>query len=238
MSHFTVLVAANSEEELEAKLQPYHEYECTGVKDQYVVFVGADMEEAEKEWSEEGSRYDSFDEFMEDWYGYQLVNGVWGHYTNPCKKWDWWTIGGRWSGTLLLKDGSTVDYALNKDIDWEGMKHKAKCNAQNRYQNWHRAKTLPERDRDRFMIKNEIRFLDNSEVEQLETLTEALYADIRASEPLTFAFVDQSGAWFEQAKMGWWGMTSDPCNEASPNFWSFVESLSPNQGLFVVDCHI
>lgn len=41
MSHFSVLVVTptGSQEELAAALQPFHEYECTGVRDQYVVEV-------------------------------------------------------------------------------------------------------------------------------------------------------------------------------------------------------
>jgi hypothetical protein len=41
MSHFPVLVVTKtgSQEELENALQPFHEYECTGVNDEYVIFV-------------------------------------------------------------------------------------------------------------------------------------------------------------------------------------------------------
>src|SRR5690606_6757529 len=37
---------------------------------------------------------------------------------NPQSKWDWYQIGGRWSGLLILLDGSTVDQARKGDIDW------------------------------------------------------------------------------------------------------------------------
>jgi len=202
MSHFTVLVAANSLEELEAKLQPYHEYECTGIKDQYVVFVEADMEEALKEWGEQEADYDSFDSFMNDWYGYEqlqhrtnykddagdritLNTHKWGRHTNPNKRWDWWVIGGRWPDILLCKDGSKGDFALNKHIDWAGMK-----------------------------------------------------AKVEASAPITFAFINQAGEWHERAEMGWFGTTTNHSDSAGQQFWDFVESLSPDQGLYVVDCHI
>jgi hypothetical protein len=36
MSHFTTLVIGD---DVESALAPYHEYECTGVNDQYVVDV-------------------------------------------------------------------------------------------------------------------------------------------------------------------------------------------------------
>jgi len=38
MSHFTVLVSAKDDEELEQKLLPFHEYECTGIE-QYLEFI-------------------------------------------------------------------------------------------------------------------------------------------------------------------------------------------------------
>ena len=36
MSHFSVMVIGGNVEE---QLQPYHEFECTGINDQYVVDV-------------------------------------------------------------------------------------------------------------------------------------------------------------------------------------------------------
>lgn len=48
MSHFSVLVIGPN---VEKQLQPYHEYECTGVKDQYVVAVD-ETEQYQKEYAE------------------------------------------------------------------------------------------------------------------------------------------------------------------------------------------
>ncbi|KVT86312.1 hypothetical protein WT25_11195 [Burkholderia territorii] len=61
--------------------------------------------------------------------------------TNPRKQWDWWVVGGRWSGFLQLKDGATgargrpglmgacaddgpgrADVARKGDIDFNGMR--------------------------------------------------------------------------------------------------------------------
>ena len=42
MSHFTVMVVTDdmpTNDVLEAALQPFHEYECTGILDEHVVFV-------------------------------------------------------------------------------------------------------------------------------------------------------------------------------------------------------
>jgi hypothetical protein len=48
MSHFTVMVIGDNPE---TQLQPYHEYECTGIKDEYVVNV--DKTPEVKEWLKE-----------------------------------------------------------------------------------------------------------------------------------------------------------------------------------------
>jgi hypothetical protein len=55
MSHFSVLVIRHPEQDLEALLQPFHEFECTGTDDQYVQDVDV-TDEARKEYE---SRFES-----------------------------------------------------------------------------------------------------------------------------------------------------------------------------------
>lgn len=183
MSHFTVLVHLTEEEvknniqECAAiKLQPYHEFECTGVKDQYVVKVdetdeklydyntetveavydedgallGSKYSEACKRfWQRSGYGYSSedkfelpegytlrktplneiytFEGFLRDWHGYSL-DGEYSsfeddrfyRFTNPNAKWDWWTVGGRWSGMFLDTNGQKQDIIQKKDWDLAG----------------------------------------------------------------------------------------------------------------------
>lgn len=38
---------------------------------------------------------------------------------NPDSKWDWYEIGGRWSGFLVLKNGSRSSEATVDEVDWE-----------------------------------------------------------------------------------------------------------------------
>lgn len=98
MSHFTVLVPAKDKDELEARLLPYHEYECTGIE-QYIEFVPEDMDELQKDFTEHGKGRD-FETFVEDWSGAEKnEQGIYGRWTNPNKKWDWWEVGGRWNAS-------------------------------------------------------------------------------------------------------------------------------------------
>lgn len=116
MSHFIVMVVSETDErsELEKILQPWHQYECTGTKDQYVEFVPPHEsdEELENTFQEvKGEyKYENRIQYMEDYYGYeQNKKGDWGRWTNPNAKWDWWSVGGRWTGSLKLKETILIE---------------------------------------------------------------------------------------------------------------------------------
>lgn len=170
----------------EAKLQPYHEYECTGVDDEYVIdvdkteeveewlqeeaWVGHKKEGGELDygWSEEKfhspekmKRIDaikhvgkSVGQEVKEWFGYEKKEGKWIDHTNPNAKWDWFQIGGRWAGTLKLKEGAEgtqgtlswmhrmqgetypegrADQAYKGDIDFGGMRAEAIAKAEEKW---------------------------------------------------------------------------------------------------------
>lgn len=144
MSHFTVMVIGD---DYEKQLAPFHEYECTGVDDEYVIDVNRteEVEEWLKEqiWvgvaKESGVRdyhlseeqaekylddwtvmsrikwFDSTDQDLyqeiDDWFGYKKdeETGQYFQHTNPNAKWDWYQIGGRWSGFFKVKDDALAE---------------------------------------------------------------------------------------------------------------------------------
>jgi hypothetical protein len=154
MSHFAVLVITDeipTEDVIEYAMQPFHEYECTGVEDEYV--IRKDMtEEALGDFESEKERYPNIDAFLSDYYGidaddpYLVTKNEAGEVThvyrktNPNAQWDWWQVGGRWSGLLRAKPGATgkntkggpgfmgsqvnasgLDSVRVGDIDWDLM---------------------------------------------------------------------------------------------------------------------
>lgn len=233
MSHYSVLVVG---EDPEAQLAPYHEFECTGVADQYVIEIDKteearadyeastqtrlkrlsdgtlhDMFDKEGNWKPEFSKPEKKDplfgwspgrrekfvppgyeevevptrdvETFAEWvpeyyganvcrlpdspnfeeehkYGYTLLSPE-GEVvkvvkrTNPNKKWDWYQLGGRWTGFLKLRpdasgalgepgvggrrvggrrvDLGTADQCLKRDVDVEGMRDEARRKALVRY---------------------------------------------------------------------------------------------------------
>lgn len=183
MSHFTILVIGP---DVEKQLQPYHEYECTGIEDEYVVDVNKNENvqqyldgeifyglkpTGELDWHyrqetaeenglidiKKGTRLEYFqtngtspeeiDEDIIDYHGYTKVGDDWIRRTNPNSQWDWWVIGGRWSGFFKLKEGKegsvgkqslmmpsnvkkdTVDIARKGDIDFDYTRNEAELKA-------------------------------------------------------------------------------------------------------------
>ena len=249
MSHFSVLVIGWNVEE---QLQPYHEFECTGTDDEYVVEVdrttdaretyeryttkklvapdgtrhdpwedrfyrdatpkelgligpiagtgsGHGMSWISKDWGDGEYRtrirfvpngweevelptreVETFEEFAADYYGVPIVwvgtqdiaGGVETKYgrvevnadgtvrvidrTNPNKKWDWWMIGGRWTGFFKVKPGRPralgepglmterpepeyADQLRKRDVDVLGMRREAGKKANETYNRFERA---------------------------------------------------------------------------------------------------
>ena len=217
MSHFTVLVIGNDPE---AQLQPFHEFECTGVSDQYVQNVNVTDEAravyekkttqlirladgrvasrwaaefytkkaAEKwqndefelpagavEFSQPTRDTEPFSTWAASQYGCQMITQFetpdleneqkygWVRVdatgnvtevidrTNPNKRWDWYRLGGRWTGYFPLKRGARglcgkaglmtdparagyVDQARKDAIDWERLRDEKGEKARAEYQ--------------------------------------------------------------------------------------------------------
>src|SRR5690554_2079089 len=52
--------------------------------------------------------YSTFEEFCKEWHGIEPnEQGRFGYLSNPNAKWDWYVIGGRWSGYFKALPGAT-----------------------------------------------------------------------------------------------------------------------------------
>lgn len=151
MSHFAVMVIGENPEE---QLAPYDE---NIEVPQYCA-----EEISEEEINEIRGYYDTnsrghctFDVFAWEEYHYMRdENGVWHYYSryNPKSKWDWYLLGGRWSGCFIkLKPKSIgikghshgyfevrderagIDAAYKKDIDFDAIFDSAEKEARKTY---------------------------------------------------------------------------------------------------------
>lgn len=145
MSHFTVMVIGDDPE---GQLEKFDENISV---DEYEEGIVSDENKQEMldYYAQKGCMFSSFDtcykQFGKEWDGGRCrkdENGIWRAYStyNPDSKWDWYVLGGRWSGDyIILKPGATsgiygssgcddnepgIDAALKRDIDFDAIRKK------------------------------------------------------------------------------------------------------------------
>lgn len=145
MSHYSAMVVGDPEYEL----APFHEFECTGLNDEFVQEVDKTTEVLERVKAGESlnealgwfgledktiRNESAIDLASAHKYGFalideksQLVRAV--DRTNPKAKWDSWRPGGRFSDKLLLHDGSATDSAIKAMVDWSEIRRRAEISA-------------------------------------------------------------------------------------------------------------
>lgn len=115
MSHFAVLVKIPVEYQdnvlatIQDLLSPYSENDVA-----YEEFVPKDIEK-------DYEKYKKGKESLEEWAernGYHKQGDSFGYMSNPNAKWDWFEVGGRWAGMLVLKKGLGVPSDGRGDKSW------------------------------------------------------------------------------------------------------------------------
>lgn len=264
MSHFSVLVVGDN---VEKQLQPYHQYECTGIDDEYVVWVDI-TDEAKKEHAAD-SEGRTFEQFLEYYYGFhrndafkKLEDGKFYSKTNPNYKWDCWKIGGRWHGWL-----GRIDQGVKADFDFEAKRESAMYEAFAKYREicppvelqpavpaWAevQANKPEENQTEYFDEQRSIRDNDpwikavrqatgNPFIDEDSfrcTIEE--YGQKAYDSAISPWAIVKDGEWIEKGEMGWFGMSS---NETDQSVWNkkvaeLLDELPPMTKLTVVDCHI
>lgn len=277
MSHFTVLVTNTQDNDIDSQLERFYEQGEEGdyFMEKEVYITAEDMkkkaEEVIKEYEEmhkkspEGNWGKSLKEARENyeageygevctsWHGGMIDEDSSLYFvSNPDAKWDWYSIGGRWTGFFKLKEGATGEfhgqsYYLNdkereadeklraegrvadvckvKDIDWDAMDKAEKERRGKFYDEYHSAEKKP-------FIWSE------KEVKEIKELSREEYINLPISHA-TFAVL-HNDVWYERGSMGWWGIVSDEMDtdKWDTEFRKLIESLDPETEVTVVDCHI
>lgn len=194
-------------------------------------------------------RYKNFQEFEKAWNGnrFNEEHQGYGYWHNPNAKWDWYSMGGRWTGYFKPKKGSKsgvlgnrgafgtppddpsyVDQIRFDEIDFEGMAVDELAKAK-KYWKEYKAKLKAGDKSAGFLYGIE------------KGMTRKAYIEKRTANGgwQPFAFIDKDGEWHEVGSMGWFGMVSDEDREGhEDNFAQFVKTLEPDDILTIWDCHI
>lgn len=157
---------------------------------------------------------------------------------NPLSKWDWYEIGGRWIGMLILKENCTgwrgspglmtepsihYDSALAADVDFEAISEQDRGNMK------------PYKDFLRSGHYTAEYMLEKYPSEEEYLARQSLF--------YTYAVITPDGIWHAPGDMGWWGMSSespDQEREWQFNYASrFIDPAVKNGWyITIVDCHI
>ena len=244
MSHFTVLVVdTNNEKSVDEWMEPFYEglekdrISDWGVqdtlkylKDNNVDFPYDYVNETNLEEYLAVVKNEGFDISEHDNEGNLYYFG------NKDAKWDWYQIGGRWSNMLKKLDGTRCDECEVKDLDLSLDT-----------ESYNKAKRFWEVVVDKQSLK------DGEYADSFTSWYKDSYYKDTFGDKETFAKDKASlstfamlldGEWYEQGKMGWFGMsdtTSDSLKEYTKFFNKTLEELKqthPHAKVTLVDCHI
>jgi hypothetical protein len=199
-------------------------------------------------------RYPVYDEYLKEWHGIEDTAKQ-GYDYNPKAKWDWYQLGGRWTGFFKLKPQTTgkvgdfsllsnrraeigtADQARKCDIDFEKMKQENFKEASKDYdefeEKYKKGELNPGEGYWEYGVENVGKDADHYVPEPREQYLKK-HASIS-----TFAVL-KDGEWYEKGEMGWWGCISD---EKDPDEWNeqftkLLEEQPEDTLLSVFDCHI
>jgi len=183
---------------------------------------------------------------------------------NPKSQWDWYQVGGRWDGSLLVADDSEVgvpsspswmtkdssnekivgyrwtDSAKLKDIQWDVLETTTK---NDRLLQWNKL----QKDIEHALLEDSS--TSAQEITKHILFQYGIYGDMPKKEDYlkvapftTFAVLLPDGTWEERGKMGWWGMSSDTPEDG--NKWEeeyfdhYIKNADQELTMTIVDCHI
>lgn len=156
-----------------------------------------------------------YEEHGEDWNGSRWKkndDGVWEEWStyNKNSKWDWYSLGGRWSKCIKTKSGEFVDECFLDEIDWSPFKPEDY-----------------EEETKKDWSGNEYRKLKDS-VKYHYTENDVPFCLI----------ID--GVWYERGKMGWWACVSDGKENSDWNeeFMNLIKALPEKSIVANYDFHI
>lgn len=270
MSHYAVLVIHNKGQDIEEllapysenlKVEPYLEYKHNDaiemIKEEYIPF-NDDI----KEYSDD----ELLNWFVKQYSSYSLKDGDIYTTYNPNSRWDWYTIGGRFDGELMLTDEgrlNVVDEIKKKyctDIDIKDLQENFDYlryvnSAPLKYVKWFMPLSDEEKEKKRRWWEININGDELKDGEEKDKYFfwspewyKRRYRDantyIKINEMTTFfAVLTPDGEWHEPLKMGWFGCTDgEPEDELQWNLDFYENFIKPNIDsdliCTVVDCHI
>lgn len=207
MSHFAVAVFTDGTKTVDELLAPYMENSCAVPDKKYMKFYEDEECDVDPE------------------------TGKSGYWQNPNAKWDWYQVGGRYGGTLRLKDGARADFARVGDCDFSP-NEEIRADAIDFWERVIYGKGAPEEKP--FTLYSKDFYVERFGTKEKFAECQALFG--------TWAVVTPDGKWYEKGEMGWFACSDETHEEALA--WDlgfkerFIDTADPDWFVTIVDCHI
>ena len=169
---------------------------------------------------------------------------------NPKSKWDWYQVGGRWAGSLALKNGGRADEAKAGDIDWKATLSCGDEDAEKRVGEFWDEYVLGKLPEDvagksekeiKDYLDGKFGFILFKREYYLEHYGSKEEYVSRATSWSPYAVLDDKG-WHAPGEMGWFGCSlssAEADRDWENNFRAdFIDTLDPEDEIIIVDCHI
>lgn len=156
---------------------------------------------------------------------------------NPDSKWDWYQIGGRWSGLLLSKeDGNYYNTLQIKDWDYDNFNTES---IEHYERFWEVAaegaeQTQEEKDNHEFLLFYKPEYY----IEKYGSKSNFIKCMCTFS---TYAVLTPDGEWLAPGSMGWWGVSHADVKdefEWERDYIDLINTFDPEMYITIVDCHI
>lgn len=241
MSHFAVLVLHEEDQSIRDLLAPYDE---NLEVEPYIKYTRTQAINKMREDCPDLYKGKSEDEIFQDacdWFGCTLDDddNLLSTY-NPHSKWDWWQVGGRFSGMLSIiptaLDGyhgmEYVDSAFVRHVKW--VQPLDKEEREDIIKWWNVNIEGAEGEKDKYFFYNPEYYKKRFKDAETYIKTQEL--------PCYHAVVTPDGIWHEPSKMGMFACTDgDPADELE---WDlhfkerFIDTAEFDWVATIVDCHI
>ena len=270
MSHAVVLVTFPTEPDdnmIDEVMLPYHEYECTGIKE-YLQKI--DVTDEIKQEYEKYNKGETFDEYIDNEYGdeedfYIRENDKIYKITNPNAKWDWYQIGGRYSyfiNPLMFKDIEKYNESniifQKKDIVYgvtdKKRKSVRKCFEEvNKFVNELEKYGIDLKTANNDELRRHYNYVKSNNVfsEEVDEILDSFVGFISIvkgtitedeyivsySDYTPFALLHE-GEWYEMGRLGWFAHVFDENNNWDKDFIEIWNTIPDDYWIVVIDFHI
>lgn len=214
MSHFSVGVfvkfekGKDIEELVTPLLAPYKAGGIGEVDTQYLQFHEATKEEI-NDYQNYKEEYSNLGDFLWYYYGYKLSNGKYGLWYNPNAKWeDYWEVAGRFSDSLIDKEGLECDFELVKNIDWKAIEEDRRAEAE---ENWNSA---PENSVVRYFYG-----IEKGDTKESYIKRNSIFS--------TYSVITEDGKWYSKEDDTW----------EEEYYDRFIKDRDGELLFVIVDCH-